>query len=140
VNHHLHRTPFSIKHPHGLLLFRVLLNLKDLLVRIFFTRFLFPSIILFLAGKNSFAQSGLWTWMKGDSLPGSTAVYGTQGVPDAANTPGAMYEAYNWTDLDGKKHTDELDINSMNRQFYEAMKDVPFATVRAQASAARPPP
>ena len=33
--------------------------------------------------------------------------------------------------------SDELDIDSMNKQFYEAMKDVPFRTVRAQAWAAR---
>ena len=31
----------------------------------------------------------------------------------------------------------ELAIDSLNGQFYEAMKDVPFETVRAQASAAR---
>ena len=32
---------------------------------------------------------------------------------------------------------DEIDIDAMNKQFYEAMRDVPFETVRAQASAAR---
>jgi hypothetical protein len=37
----------------------------------------------------------------------------------------------------GTYRSDELDIDSMNQQFYEAMKDVPFRTVRAQASAAR---
>lgn len=37
----------------------------------------------------------------------------------------------------GTYRSEELDIDSMNRQFYEAMKDVPFRTVRAQASAAR---
>jgi hypothetical protein len=37
----------------------------------------------------------------------------------------------------GTYRPEEIDIDSMNRQFYEAMKDVPFKTVRAQASAAR---
>src|SRR5205823_3748986 len=37
----------------------------------------------------------------------------------------------------GTYRPDEIDIDSMNQQFYEAMKDVSFQTVRAQASAAR---
>lgn len=37
----------------------------------------------------------------------------------------------------GTYRPEELDIDSMNRQFYESMRDVPFGTVRAQASAAR---
>ncbi len=37
----------------------------------------------------------------------------------------------------GTHRPEEIDIDSMNRQFYEAMKDVPFETVRAQAVAAR---
>jgi hypothetical protein len=37
----------------------------------------------------------------------------------------------------GTYRPQEIDIDSMNQQFYEAMKDVPFQTIRAQASAAR---
>ena len=37
----------------------------------------------------------------------------------------------------GTYRPEEIEIDSMNQQFYEAMKDVPFRTVRAQASAAR---
>lgn len=37
----------------------------------------------------------------------------------------------------GTYRVEELDIDAMNQQFYEAMKDVPFVTVRAQAWAAR---
>jgi hypothetical protein len=37
----------------------------------------------------------------------------------------------------GTYRPEELDIDALNRQFYEAMKDVPFGTVRAQATAAR---
>jgi hypothetical protein len=32
---------------------------------------------------------------------------------------------------------EEIDVDSMNRRFLDAMKDVPWQTVRAQASAAR---
>jgi hypothetical protein len=37
----------------------------------------------------------------------------------------------------GTYKPEEIDIESMNRQFLEIMKDVPLQTVRAQASAAR---
>ena len=37
----------------------------------------------------------------------------------------------------GTYRADEIDIDAMNKQFYEAMRDVAFETVRAQASAAR---
>jgi PKD repeat protein len=43
-----------------------------------------------------------WTWMKGSQGGGNTGVYGTQGVPDPANFPGARYEcAAAWTDAAG---------------------------------------
>ena len=37
----------------------------------------------------------------------------------------------------GTYRADEIDIDAMNKEFYEAMRDVPFEMVRAQASAAR---
>jgi len=37
----------------------------------------------------------------------------------------------------GTYRPEEIDIDSMNREFLETMKDVPLQTVRAQASAAR---
>jgi hypothetical protein len=37
----------------------------------------------------------------------------------------------------GTYRSEEIDVEAMNRRFYEAMKDVPFESVRAQASAAR---
>ncbi|MGC1240650.1 MAG: kelch repeat-containing protein [Chryseosolibacter sp.] len=33
--------------------------------------------------------TNLWTWMSGDDIPNQAGVYGTQGMPDAANKPGA---------------------------------------------------
>jgi hypothetical protein len=37
----------------------------------------------------------------------------------------------------GTYRPEEIDIDALNARFYEAMKDVPFDTVRAQANAAR---
>ncbi|MES2595078.1 MAG: choice-of-anchor D domain-containing protein [Verrucomicrobiota bacterium] len=37
--------------------------------------------------------TGNWTWMKGSTVTGAPAVYGTQGVAAAANTPGARSSA-----------------------------------------------
>jgi len=43
-----------------------------------------------------------WTWMKGSNTGGQRGVYGTQGEPNAANTPGARSSAVSWTDSAGK--------------------------------------
>lgn len=48
-----------------------------------------------------FAQSGEWTWIHGNNLPNQNGAYGTQGVPDPANTPPSLYEPVQWTDLSG---------------------------------------
>ncbi len=69
--------------------------------------------IWLFAGRSSFNGSyyndlwkysvvaNQWTWVKGDSTRGESAVYGTMGVPDIANKPGAREVASNWTDLAG---------------------------------------
>jgi hypothetical protein len=42
-----------------------------------------------------------WTWMKGSNFTGQTGVYGTQGVEDPMNTPGARMSHCRWTDNSG---------------------------------------
>lgn len=42
-----------------------------------------------------------WTWMKGSNIHGAEPVYGELGVAHPDNTPGAMWQAFSWTDLDG---------------------------------------
>jgi PKD repeat protein len=43
--------------------------------------------------------TNIWTWMKGDSINNQPGVYGTQGVPDTTNKPGARWEtSATWTD------------------------------------------
>ena len=42
-----------------------------------------------------------WTWVSGGKDVNSTGIYGTIGVPDPANVPGARCSAVSWTDQDG---------------------------------------
>jgi len=43
-----------------------------------------------------------WTWVKGSGLPNQNPVYGIQGVPDPANSPGQRYfGAGTWVDTTG---------------------------------------
>ena len=39
-----------------------------------------------------------WTWIKGDKGVEEVAVYGTKGIPDATNKPGARYVSSSWVD------------------------------------------
>ncbi|NDJ34711.1 MAG: hypothetical protein GYB64_08570, partial [Chloroflexi bacterium] len=48
------------------------------------------------------APDGVWTWVDGSTLIDQPGVYGTQGVPDAANVPGARRGAASWTDESGR--------------------------------------
>jgi len=61
-------------------------------------------LFFFLVGfccKDSHSQSGVWTWINGSNISSSTGVYGTQGVPSAANYPPASYEYLEWKDSQG---------------------------------------
>ncbi|MCE3226909.1 MAG: Kelch repeat type 2-containing protein [Bacteroidetes bacterium] len=42
-----------------------------------------------------------WTWMKGSTSVNQQGNYGTQGVPAAANVPGARHHGVTWTDNSG---------------------------------------
>jgi len=42
-----------------------------------------------------------WTWMKGSNITNQIGVYGTLGVPNPANTPGARMVYTKWKDLNG---------------------------------------
>jgi hypothetical protein len=92
-------------------------------------------------------EDRLWTELHDlvDSMP-----------PDKVEEPGYFDEGWSAKDLvahigswlaeagvvleqirSGTYRADEIDIDAMNARFYEAMHDVPFAVVRAQALAAR---
>jgi Secretion system C-terminal sorting domain/Galactose oxidase, central domain len=42
-----------------------------------------------------------WTWIKGDNTANQVGVFGTKGISNAANKPGARYVCSSWTDLSG---------------------------------------
>ncbi|MEO6079217.1 MAG: kelch repeat-containing protein [Steroidobacteraceae bacterium] len=46
--------------------------------------------------------SGQWAWMSGSSTTNADSVYGTQGIPSAANRPGARSGSATWIDGAGK--------------------------------------
>jgi type IX secretion system substrate protein/galactose oxidase-like protein len=60
---------------------------------------LFASLALYSGSAK--AQSGTWTWVNGTDSFYSAGVYGTQGVPSANNSPPGLYQAAQWTDLQG---------------------------------------
>lgn len=45
--------------------------------------------------------TGNWTWIKGANFAGQHGTYGTLGMADAANTPGARQTPLSWTGGDG---------------------------------------
>lgn len=42
-----------------------------------------------------------WTWVAGANTPNQTGVYGTQGIPETSNVPGARESAVGWMDGNG---------------------------------------
>ncbi|MCU0434573.1 MAG: gliding motility-associated C-terminal domain-containing protein [Bacteroidia bacterium] len=47
------------------------------------------------------AQNGTWTWMKGTAVTSPVPNFGIQGVSSPTNEPPGVYEAAEWTDLNG---------------------------------------
>jgi hypothetical protein len=45
--------------------------------------------------------SNMWTWVSGADTTNQTGIYGTKGVPDVANIPGAREGAVSWVDSSG---------------------------------------
>lgn len=43
-------------------------------------------------------HDGQWTWVSGDAVANESPIYGTLGVPDSQNRPGARAYATGWTD------------------------------------------
>ncbi len=60
--------------------------------------------------QNNYPTSS-WIWMGGGSTVGpglyNPSVYGTQGVPDAANIPGSRYYSQSWTNNNNQCWTDK---------------------------------
>lgn len=66
--------------------------------------FLFSGIVFFaniISYTPSFAQAGMWTWMKGSDDFYESGVFGTKGVSNLLNTPPSLYGGVPWTDQQG---------------------------------------
>jgi hypothetical protein len=46
-------------------------------------------------------HDGEWTWVTGSTIGGQAGVYGTLGIPNQNNTPGARQRAVGWSDSSG---------------------------------------
>lgn len=46
-------------------------------------------------------SAGQWTWIAGANVVKQPATYGVQGSPASDNTPGAVMDAFGWTDVAG---------------------------------------
>src|SRR5512136_1521022 len=42
-----------------------------------------------------------WTWVSGSNLNGQSGIYGTQGLSDPSNVPGARHASASWLDAQG---------------------------------------
>jgi len=70
-------------------------NLYPLISILFFH---FP----YFSTQESYGQNpGEWMWIHGSNTSGNAGSFGTQGVPNPSNEPPALYEACEWTDLNG---------------------------------------
>ncbi|HLF93860.1 MAG TPA: galactose oxidase [Planctomycetota bacterium] len=66
--------------------------------------FLAAVLLVPACGKSGGSAAGrvdLWTWLGGSDVVSQAGVYGTQGIPDPANSPGARADAASWTDATG---------------------------------------
>jgi PKD repeat protein len=71
-------------------------------------KFLNSNNAILFGGSNSFgylndlwsynASTNRWTWISGDNAPNQADVFGTQGISNPSNKPGARYSAFAWVD------------------------------------------
>ncbi|MFN8711309.1 MAG: kelch repeat-containing protein [Bacteroidota bacterium] len=67
----------------------------------YINKLLFCIALICAVATDLNAQSGSWTWMKGTAGVNAPPVFGVMGVPNNFNTPSGIYEAAEWTDLQG---------------------------------------
>ena len=59
-------------------------------------------LVAFLISNRLIAQNpGEWVWVHGDTSGLFNGVFGTQGISAPTNKPHGLYEAGQWTDLNG---------------------------------------
>jgi N-acetylneuraminic acid mutarotase len=74
----------------------------NLIMRVFNRKTVYCIRVFFIVSSfGVYSQNGQWTWMGGDAMANSPAVFGTMGQPSTTNKPPCRYEASEWTDLQG---------------------------------------
>jgi len=61
----------------------------------------FPLDNLIDGGTPPAPATNVWTWVSGSNTVNQPGIYGTKGVPDPANVPGARSGSVSWTDSSG---------------------------------------
>lgn len=51
---------------------------------------------------NPAVVEGIWTWVSGSSIADRSGIYGTQGVANAGNIPGARFGTASWVDAEDR--------------------------------------
>lgn len=65
-----------------------------------------------------------WTWVNGSNGSNDAAVYGTQGVPSAANKPGARFGSFPWRDATGNLWLFGGEVNFMISGVFNSYNDL----------------
>jgi len=73
--------------------------------------------------------TGMWTWVSGSDLADQPGVYGTQGVSDPANVPGARDSAASWIDPDGNLWIFGGNVSNTNVEINDLWKFDPVKEV-----------
>ncbi len=63
-------------------------------------RLLAMIVAMMMCSASAYAQ--IWIWMNGGDQVNQLGIYGTKGIANSANTPGAREEAISWTADDGR--------------------------------------
>ena len=61
-------------------------------------RFIFFICFLFIFTNAQTTLNSYWTWISGSNSAYQYGIYGTQGISDISNIPGARYESISWID------------------------------------------
>ncbi len=64
-------------------------------------RKIFSLLIILACIAKVPAQTGLWTWVNGDTTVNLPPHFGIKGIPDSLNHPSGAYEGCEWTDKKG---------------------------------------
>ena len=63
-----------------------------------FLFFVYFCIFFILSFTNAQTLNSSWTWISGSNTTDQNGIYGTNGIANISNIPGARYESISWID------------------------------------------